>query len=353
MPTRCSTTLRRVDWPERTKTIQRNWIGRSEGAEVCSASRSSTSTAGLHDAAGHAVRRDVLRAGARASARRAARAARAEDACASTSATRRAAPRSARRRRRTASSPAATRQPVDGRADPDLGRGLRADGIRDRSGSWPCRRTTSGTSSSRSATGCRSSRRRARGRLDRGSRRARSAAAHRDRAPGQLGRVLRAPAPEGARAISRVAGQARPRPAGRQLPPPRLGLLPGSATGAARSRSSTATSAGIVPVPEDELPVLLPEVETTGRRDPAARLQPGVAARALSALRRARGRREARRWTPSSTRPGTSCATAIHTTTTPRSTARSPTSGCRSTSTSAGSTTRPATCSTRASSSRS
>ncbi len=27
--------LERIDWPEKTKTMQRNWIGRSEGAEIC------------------------------------------------------------------------------------------------------------------------------------------------------------------------------------------------------------------------------------------------------------------------------------------------------------------------------
>ncbi len=31
---RCWTTTTLIDWPERTKTIQRNWIGRSEGAEL-------------------------------------------------------------------------------------------------------------------------------------------------------------------------------------------------------------------------------------------------------------------------------------------------------------------------------
>ena len=60
------------DWPERTKTIQRNWIGRSEGAEILfRIDELDDGRARLHDAAGHAVRRDVLRAGARASARRA------------------------------------------------------------------------------------------------------------------------------------------------------------------------------------------------------------------------------------------------------------------------------------------
>ncbi len=36
--------LKLIDWPERTKMIQTNWIGRSEGAEVSSATRSSTWT---------------------------------------------------------------------------------------------------------------------------------------------------------------------------------------------------------------------------------------------------------------------------------------------------------------------
>ena len=73
----------------------------------------------------------------------------------------------------------------------------------------------------------------------------------------------------------------------------------------------------------------------------------------VPARRRARSaasRRGARptRWTPSSTRPGTSCATARRTTTRRWST-RAPTTGCRWTSTSAASSTRSCTCCTRAS----
>ena len=114
-----------------------------------------------------------------------------------------------------------------------------------------------------------------------------------------------------------------------------------SATGAARSRSSTARRDGMVPVPDDQLPVELPEVEDYAPegQEPAGR------GRGLGEHRPARSaaaRRGARptRWTPSSTRPGTSCATSTRTTTSCRSTASAPTTGCRSTSTSAASSTR-------------
>ena len=83
-----------------------------------------------------------------------------------------------------------------------------------------------------------------------------------------------------------------------------------SATGAARSRSSTATRCGIVAVPDDELPVLLPEIDDyLPKGTLAARGGRGLGRDDVPALRRARRSARPTRWTRSSTRPGTSSAT--------------------------------------------
>ena len=63
-----------IEWPEHVKTMQRNWIGRSEGAEVTfRCEELGVDYPVFTTPPGHAVRRDVLRHGARAPRRLAAR----------------------------------------------------------------------------------------------------------------------------------------------------------------------------------------------------------------------------------------------------------------------------------------
>ena len=97
---------------------------------------------------------------------------------------------------------------------------------------------------------------------------------------------------------------------------------------------------GAVAVPDDQLPVIAPDdVEFLPDGGVAAQAPRGVPAHHLPRVRRRRRCARPTRWTPSSTRPGTSCASATRPTRTCRSRRRRSTTGCRSTSTSAASST--------------
>ena len=122
------------------------------------------------------------------------------------------------------------------------------------------------------------------------------------------------PAADGKRGDHRVAHRAGDGRARRQLPAPRLGLLAPALLGLPdpdhplrrlRPRAGARRRAAGAAARSRGLP---PE----GRA--AARLERGVDARRVPELRRAGRGARPRRWTRSSTRPGTSCATATRTT---------------------------------------
>ena len=355
--------LAQLDWPESTLAMQRNWIGRSEGAEVDVHARP-TPVAGreirvfttrpdtlygatymvlapehpLVDDLTTPAQREAV-AAYQAQARRKSDLERTDLAKEKTGVV--------HRRARAIN-------PVNGERDPDLDRRLRARRATAPARSWPCPRTTSATSSSRRSSACRSCTV-----VEPDGRRARptpDAAVHRRRRRRQLGPARRAAHGRGKKTITAELEAARHRQARGQLPAARLGVLAPALLGRADPAHPLPDRTASSPVPEAQLPVRLPDVE---RYEPTGTGESPLAAidelgqHHLPDLRR---RRRSARPTPCRSgraRAGTTCATSTRRTTRARfdpSGGRS--SGCRSTSTSAAPSTRCCTCSTRASGTR-
>ena len=313
-PTACSTTSTTIEWPPHVKTMQRNWIGRSEGAEVTftlpelgvdypvfttrpdtlfgatffvMAPEHPTSCAWPpgteHE---QAVREYVNRALAESREER------------------------ARHRAHEDRRPARPHgdQPGQRRADPDVRRRLRADGVRHRRDHGRARARPARLRLRDDVRPADPAGRRARGRRpdDDGP-----FVAHTDDEvlvnSGQLHRHDRR---RGARTRSSTGSTSEGR--GHRSINYRLRdwLLSRQRYWGARSRSSTATRAGWCRCPRTSCRCVLPDVEDYTPQGPLA----AGGRRGLGATRRARraaARRAARptRWTRSSTRRGTSCAT--------------------------------------------
>ena len=299
--------------------MQRNWIGRSEGAEVDVPLRGARHRLpGLHDAPRHAVRRDVLRHGARAPRRRCGspRAPSTRQAVARVRQPRadRADERARRRRQGEDRRPARPHrhQPGQRRAAADVRRRLRADGVRHRRDHGRARRTTSATTPSPQKYGLPIRR------VIEPTRTARTTCPYTGDGPlvNSAPRVRRHAQPRGAAARSSTGSTARARATRRSTTACATGCISRQRYWGCPIPIIHCPTCGVVPVPDEELPVVLPDVsDYKPQGQVAAGRRRGLGQHDLPGVRRAGRSARPTRWTRSSTRPGTSCATATPTTT--------------------------------------
>ena len=358
-----------LDWPERVKTMQRNWIGRSEGAEFdlvvegrdgsdgreplalrVFTTRPDTSFGMTYAVVApehpHGRRADHARArerGRRAEVR----------AAASTDVERMSESGAASLAKRGAFTGSSVVNPFTGDAGARSTWPTTCSWATAPAPSWPCRPRTPGTGTSPRPTGCPSC---ARCSLPRagtsdGGPRGRwryTGTGREDQQPrGSTAWTSRRPRPgpsSGWR--SRASASAR------STTGCGTGWCRASGSGAARSPSSTAPTTASSRCPPTSCRCWPPTTSSSCR--PVSRRWPPIPASSTPPARSAAARPPARPtpWTPSWTRRGTSCASPTPGRPTPRSTRRSPATGCRSTSTSAASSTPSSTCSTPASTPR-
>ena len=351
-PSGCWATSSVIDWPEHVKTMQRNWIGRSEGAEVTFRCEElgvdypvfTTRPDTLFGATFFVMapeHPDVMRL-AHGTAHEQAVRDYVNHALNETNEERGNADKP------KTGVPLGTdgHQPGQRRADPDVRRRLRADGVRhrrDHGGARPRRARLRLRPRLRAADPARDRRR------SDGRRAGRTPAAEDEEGLPYTGDgvLVNSHPTSTAWATARRSARssrgstARARATRRSTTACATGWSPGSATGAARSRSCTASAAGWCRCPTIELPVELPGHRRLHAEGPLA-AGGGRGLGATPSARRAAGAHAGRptRWTRSWTPPGTSCATATRATIRRPGIRRRCASGCRSTSTSAGSSTR-------------